>query len=384
MNRREILKSLLGIGTLAALPIDETLGKTHTVIIRRVRYSSTEERTRVVLDLTGKVSRSRIKSQLIDGNIYITIKGVRSNRHYKKLKSPLANYVKVIPISRSVTKVKIRLKAPHTYKIFALKSRCKKPFRIVIDIFPDFVTTQCRVRKAKDRVVVIDPGHGGKDPGAVYPLRSKHPYIKEKHITLFIARKIKRILSNEKGIKVIMTRERDIYVPLLKRAEIAAKSCADAFISIHADSMPNYPDWSGVTVFKASPHLFAKAQTTAKAIAKRVKLCNDVMCWSISPLLLNMSSTVTFVESRKLAQFIVKDLKAHNNEDIVNGIKDMRRNILVLKTPGRPAVLVESGFMTNKIDRQRLIQDWYQEEIAKGIAKGIKEYIDSINKGAYV
>ncbi len=386
MNRRELLKAILGAGTFATLPIipEEALGRRRLPIVKRIRYSSSSERTRIVLDLTGKVSRSRIKSQLINGSIYITIKGARSDRHYKKLKSLLATYVKVIPISRSVTKVKIKLEAPHAYKIFALKSNCKKPFRIVIDVLPDFVTTQCERRTRKERIVVIDPGHGGKDPGAVYPIRSKHPYIREKDITLSIAKRIKRILLKESGIKVIMTRERDIYVPLLKRAEIAAKSCADAFVSIHADSMPNYPDWNGVTVFKASPRLFAKAQTTAKAIAKRVKLCNDVMCWSISPLLLNMSSTITFVESRKLAQFIVKDLKAHSNEDIVNGIRDMKRNILVLKTPGRPAVLVESGFMTNKKDRHRLIQDWYQEEVAKGIAKGIKEYIDHINQGSLV
>jgi len=383
MERREILKGLLGLG---ALPLfsSEALARRRIPIIRRVRCSSTAERTRIVLDISGKVSKSSIKSEIKGKNLIITVSGARSNRHYRKLKSQLAYYVKVIPMSRTTTKVRVKLKAPHKYKIFALKARCGKPFRIVIDILPDFLITKCELKKATERVVVIDPGHGGKDPGAVYPLRSRHPYIMEKHITLSIARKVKRILSKEKGIKVIMTRERDIYVPLLKRAEIAAKSCADAFVSIHADSMPNYPQWSGVTVFKASPRLFAKARTTAEAIARRVKLCSDVMCWSVSPLLINMSSTVTFAESRRLARFIVKNLKAHSNEDIVNGIRDMRRNILVLKTPGRPAVLVESGFMTNREDRHRLLKSWYQEEVAAGIARGIKEYINFINNGSLV
>jgi N-acetylmuramoyl-L-alanine amidase len=148
--------------------------------------------------------------------------------------------------------------------------------------------------------------------------------------------------------------------------------------------MPNFPQWSGVTVFKASPSLFAKAQTVAKKVAQKVRLCNDVMCWSISPLLINMATTVTFVESARLAKAIVDSLKAHVNEDLVNGIRDMRRNILVLKTPGRPAVLIESGFLTNPKDRRRLVQNWYQEEIAKGIARGIVRYFESLNPVAYV
>jgi N-acetylmuramoyl-L-alanine amidase len=147
--------------------------------------------------------------------------------------------------------------------------------------------------------------------------------------------------------------------------------------------MPNYPDWSGVTVFKASPRLFAKAQVMAKQVAKRVKLCSDVMCWSISPLLINMATTVTFAESSRLAEAIVDSLKAHVNDELINGIRDMRRNIVVLKTPGRPAVLIESGFLTNSLDRRRLTKRWYQEEVARGIAQGIERYLQTLNNVAY-
>jgi len=90
-----------------------------------------------------------------------------------------------------------------------------------------------------------------------------------------------------------------------------------------------------------------------------------------------MATIVTFAESRKLAESIVKSLKAHVNEELVKGIRDMRRNILVLKTPGRPAVLIETGFITNPLDRKRLVTEEYQEEIAKGIAKGIVNYFFS-------
>ncbi len=383
MKRRELLKTLL-FGSLLELVGREAEAGKHPVILR-VRYSSTEERTRIVLDCTSTVLRKSIKEKVKGKIVWLDLHGVGAVRRIeKRLKSPLVKEVEVLPITSRRTKVKLVLREPHRFRIFGLKSCGRRPFRIVIDVFPEFITTECEVRRAPQRVVVIDPGHGGRDPGAVWPIRSRHPRIEEKWITLSIGLKVREYLRRNPDIKVVMTRTRDVYVPLLKRAEIAAKSCADAFVSIHADSMPRYPQWSGVTVFKASPKLFAKAEHTAKAVAKNIKLCSDVMCWSISPLLINLATTVTFAESSKLAEAIVQSLKAHVNDDLINGIKDMYRNILVLKTPGRPAVLIESGFITNPLDRHRLVKNWYQEEIARGIAQGIERYIQSLNTVAMV
>jgi len=383
MDRRALLKTLL-FGSLFQTVCEEANAGKRPVILR-VRYSSNEERTRIVLDCTAEISRKTIKERLKGKTLWLDLHGVGAVRRIKrKLKSPLVKEVEVLPITSRRTKVKIIFRERHRFKIFGLRSCGRKPFRVVIDVFPEFVVTECKVRKNPQRIVVIDPGHGGKDPGAVWPIHSSHPRIKEKWITLSIALKVRKYLKKNPDIKVVMTRTRDVYVPLLKRAEIAAKSCADAFVSIHADSMPRYPQWSGVTVFKASPRLFAKAEHTAKAVAKGVKLCSNVMCWSISPLLINLATTVTFAESSKLAEAIVQSLKAHVNDDLINGIKDMQRNILVLKTPGRPAVLIESGFITNPLDRQRLVKNWYQEEIARGIAQGIERYIQSLNTVAMV
>jgi len=382
-ERRNFLKLLAGSLLGAGIPA-QAFGRTGAIIYR-IRYSSTSEKTRVVLDCRGKVNRKDIKEKFVGNVLWLDIKNTGATRKLVRLiKSPLISEVKVIPINSSRTKVKVVFREPHKYRIFGLRACGGKPFRIVIDVFPDFVPVACRVRRAPTRVVVIDPGHGGKDPGAVWPPRSRRPRIREKDITLAIALKVRKYLRKHPNIKVVMTRTRDTYVPLLKRAEIAAKACADAFVSIHADSMPRYPQWSGVTVFKASPRLFAKAQKTAKEVAKRVNMCSDVMCWSISPLLIDMATTVTFAESSRLARAIVESLKAHVNDELINGIRDMRRNILVLKTPGRPAVLVECGFLTNPIDRKRLTRYSYQEEIARGIAQGIERYLDSLNKVALV
>ncbi len=381
MDRRDFVKSLL-LGCSLTILTEEAYGKIPVVF--RIRCSSTEERTRIVLDCTKKVKRKNIREKLKGKVLWLDVKGVGAvKRLVKQPKSPLVKEIKVYPITHRWIKVKIELKEYHKFKIFGLKACRGKPFRIVVDVFPEFVPISCKVRKSFERIVVIDPGHGGRDPGAVWPVGSRHPKIEEKWITLAIALKVRKYLERDKNIKVVMTRTRDVYVPLLKRAEIAAKSCADAFVSIHADSMPNFPQWSGVTVFKASPRLFAKAQRTARTLAKDVKLCNDIMCWSISPVLINLATTVTFAESSKLASAIVRSLKAHVNDELVNGIRDMKRNILVLKTPGRPAVLIECGFLTNPLDRRRLLKPHYQWEIAKGIAKGIEDYVNSLNTVAF-
>ncbi|SMP06861.1 N-acetylmuramoyl-L-alanine amidase [Desulfurobacterium pacificum] len=380
LSRRNFLK-LLTAGSIVGIPLEAEASR--YPIIKRIRYSSTIERTRIVFDCSGKVEKNWIKTHLKGNVLWITVKNTRTNYMKRKLRSNLVKEVKVYPINRHLSRIKIVMKEPHKFKIFALKAHCGRPFRLVVDVLPDFLTTSCPIRHYQKRIVVIDPGHGGKDPGAIWPIHSSHPIIKEKNITLAISLRVRRILRQYPNIKVVMTRTRDVYVPLLKRAEIAAKACADAFVSIHADSMPNFPNWSGVTVFKASPKLFAQAKLMAREVAKKVRLCNDVMCWSISPLLLNMSTTVTFVESSRLAEAIVKSLKAHVNDDLINGIKDMQRNIVVLKTPGRPAVLIETGFITNRLDRKRLVQGWYQEEIARGIAKGIVNYFHSMDKVAY-
>ncbi|WP_456436444.1 N-acetylmuramoyl-L-alanine amidase family protein [Thermovibrio ammonificans] len=382
LGRREALKLLL---TSPLLLVGEAVARSRPVILR-VRYSATRERTRIVLDCTGKVERSWIKEHFSGNTLWLTFKGVGASRRMARLlrRSPLVREVEVIPVTHTKTRVKVVMREPHKFKIFGLRPCGRRPFRVVIDVFPDYLPIECAVRKVPQRIVVIDPGHGGKDPGAVWPIGSKHPRIEEKWITLAIALKVRKYLSRNPNIKVVMTRTRDVYVPLLKRAEIAAKVCADAFVSIHADSMPNYPNWSGVTVFKASPALFAKAQQMARKVAKNVRMCSDTMCWSISPLLINLSTTVTFAESAKLARAIVESLKAHVNDELINGIKDMRRNIVVLKTPGRPAVLIESGFITNPLDRKRLVEPWYQDEIARGIARGIEHYLDSLNAVAYL
>ncbi len=350
--------------------------------ILRVRYSSSASRTRIVFDIKGRIERSNVKEYYKHGCLNILLRDSTAKYHVKRLRG-FARWVKLIPLKYNRLLIRIKLNGLHKYKIFALKSsrRYRKPFRLVVDILPELVVRKKIVKHVPVRIVVIDPGHGGRDPGAVWPPRSRHPRIEEKWITLSIAKKVAYLLSKHGGIKVILTRRRDVYVPLLKRAEIAARDGADAFVSIHADSLPHHPRYGGITVFKASPALFAKAQNTAEEIAKKVRLCSDVMCWSISPVLVSLSSTVTFVESGRLARDIEKSLRVstkHLSEMV--GIRDMRRNILVLKTPGRPAVLIEVGFLTNRRDRRLLVKSWYQWKIARGIAKGIERYIDSLNR----
>ncbi|MDY0355825.1 MAG: N-acetylmuramoyl-L-alanine amidase [Sedimentisphaerales bacterium] len=174
-------------------------------------------------------------------------------------------------------------------------------------------------------VVVIDPGHGDHDPGAI-AITGVH----EKTINYDVAEKVAAILQR-KGIAVTLTRQREEFVELEARAEIAARRNADLFVSLHADSAPN-PSAQGFTVYIAKT-ASADSQRAARDIARAMG--------------------TTGLESRGVRQ----------------------ENYRVLATNRRPAVLVEMGYLSNRQDALRLQNSAFQDKLAAAIATGILDYL---------
>lgn len=179
----------------------------------------------------------------------------------------------------------------------------------------------------KEKLIVLDPGHGGHDPGAI-GLSSL-----EKDLTLDIALRLNKLLQNS-GYNVVLTRETDVYVPLSDRAKIAVQSNARVFVSIHANGSNNL-DAAGVETFYA----------------------------------------VGAVESMKLAQVVQKNL--------VNNLKANNRNakegsfwVLINNIP--TAILVETGFITNAAEEEKLRQELYRQKIAESIYQGIDSYLKNL------
>jgi len=179
-----------------------------------------------------------------------------------------------------------------------------------------------------DAVIVIDPGHGGKDPGA--PARSPGQWA-EKHIVLDIGLKLEGLLTR-RGAKVVMTRSSDRFIPLEQRAAIAEQTHADLFVSIHADSSVN-SSASGVGV-----HIFERASAESQRAALRM------------------------VAALKRAGIACRGI--------------FRNNFHVLREHSRPAMLIECGFLTNPSDARALNNDDYRARLAEAIADGIASYFE--------
>ncbi len=178
--------------------------------------------------------------------------------------------------------------------------------------------------------VVVDAGHGGSDPGAIYPAESSNPSIREKDVTLAIALKVRDSLK-AKGVNVIMTRDGDTYPTLQERVEIANASGADLFVSIHCNSMANKDEIDGAQVYYFGSSVFGKKFATI--------VYNNI------------------IEYTDMTE---------------RGIQD-GSTLYVIKNTVMPAILTEGGFVSNAKDREYLLSDEGQTAIAKAISDGVAE-----------
>lgn len=216
--------------------------------------------------------------------------------------------------------------------------------------------------------ILIDPGHGGKDPGAIGQRGTE-----EKTVVLDIARRLKKYLTQQ-GFTVIMTRESDEYVTLAQRAEMATKSGADLFISIHANAAPNRSA-SGVETY-----FLSEAKTDwERAVAAREnavferELTNPLIKENnpLSLILADLAQNEFLFESSELATHIQEAmLPAAGTGD--RGVR--QANFYVLRNTFMPAVLVECGYLSNRQEEKKLRTPEHRDKIARAIAKGAAEF----------
>jgi len=219
----------------------------------------------------------------------------------------------------------------------------------------------------KQKIIVIDPGHGGKDKGGI-----GIGNIEEKNIVLKIAKYLKYYLQKE-GYKVYLTRNRDIFKKLKYRTHFANKHKADLFISIHCNISPHHiKSPHGIETYYLSPAKSKKAIRIAKIENKEIKNLN----YLDQNVILNFLNKDRIISSTKLAidvqSNILKSLRQHFNNVKDGGIRPAPFWVLV--GTQMPAILIETGFLTNPREAKRLSNPYYQKLLAKGIAKGVKAY----------
>ena len=222
----------------------------------------------------------------------------------------------------------------------------------------------------KDLVVIIDPGHGGKDPGAIGRKGTK-----EKHVTLQIGNYLKELIQQRLGAKVLLTRNKDVFLDLEQRVEFANKNKADLFISIHVNSHPQ-KSIHGLEVY----HFGKASDPRALEVAARengMTLEDNAPAWQF--IIADKLNDQKIEESQTLAwttnKTLVKTLKAsHKIKD--HGVKTAP--FYVLRFTTMPSILAEVAFVSNSEDEKRLRSKSYQKQLAEGMFKGIQSYLETV------
>ena len=311
-------------------------------------------------------------------------------------------YIEKLRVARNrpgVMRVVLDLKTEVRAQAFTLKPIAEYGHRLVLDIYPMVAPDPLlalllgeganrvpapaepgaaaaspapapKPRVARLATVVIDPGHGGEDPGA----RGRGGSY-EKDITLMIARRLKALIDAEPEMRAMLTREGDYYLPLQMRVDKARKVKADLFVSVHADAFVR-PHARGSSVFALSER--RATSEAARWLAKKENDADlvggvnlDVKDRYLAQTLLDLSQTATISDSLKLGHHVLSELGAINT---LHKARVEQASFAVLKAPDVPSILVETAFISNPEEERRLNDEAYQDKIARAVMNGIKRY----------
>lgn len=225
-------------------------------------------------------------------------------------------------------------------------------------------------------LIVLDPGHGGVDPGAI-GANGVH----EKNVVLSLARALKRDLENSGRYRVMLTRDNDVFIKLADRVKFARNHGADLFVSIHADSLPR-PNVRGTSIYTLSDK--ASDEQTEKLAARENKadliagLDLSVEDQDVANILVNLAMRDTMNQSKFFANTVVSTFDT-------GGLRLLERphryaGFAVLKAPDIPSVLVEAGFMSNKQEANMLSTAEYQKKFAVSMTKAINAYFNTVSE----
>lgn len=221
--------------------------------------------------------------------------------------------------------------------------------------------------------VAIDPGHGGVDPGALGANGSQ-----EKDITLAVARRLKTHIDKQEGMRAVLTRDGDYFIPLHERVNKARRNQADLFVSIHADAFLKATA-KGSSVFALSEK--GASSAAARWLAKRENDADlvggvniDVKDVYLKQTLIDLTQTATIADSLRLGKAVLDEIGEINT---LHKPRVEQAGFAVLKAPDIPSILVETAFISNPDEEARLIDEDYQDKMAAAIVTGIKAYFDN-------
>lgn len=376
-----------------------------SAILSEIKHWSNPDYTRISLeldrDVTWEAHELGASAPGKPGRVYIDLKRTRLGKNVRDITigDGFLKGARIGQYRAEVVRVVLDTENIKDYKIFPLSD----PARLVIDVRGERPTEISRLEQSitavpervvvpkledhsaggekkshfpqktvisKIRRIVVDPGHGGHDPGAVGPNG-----IQEKDVVLAIGLRLRELFREELGVDVVMTRSTDVFIPLEERTAIANKVGADLFLSVHANAAPNRLA-AGIETYYLN---LAKTDKVAQLAAKE----NGTTLEKVSVLqaiLFDLMANYKLNDSAHLADEVQKSLykKIRTRFSDVRNLGVKQGPFYVLVGASMPSILVETAFLSNAVEESRLKDPLYQEMAANGILEGVRSYISSL------
>ncbi len=353
------------------------------VQIEAVRIGHQDDKTRVAIDLS-RLAEHRLFTLSNPHRVVIDIKPGRISGSTLPLPAGRGAVQRLRSAAREDGSVRIvlDLKAPMKPRSFVLPANGERGDRLVIDLVPLDKAGPAKKapvksvddgNKGRDIVIAIDPGHGGKDPGARGPNG-----LREKDVVLKISRRLAEIIDSEPGMQAYLTRKGDHFVPLRDRMERARKAEADLFISLHADSFRD-KRVRGATVYVLSPK--GASDEAGRRLAARENAADLIGGVSLgdkdatlAEVLLDLSQNASVSASIDVGNEIISEIGRISKP---RKGRVQQAPFLVLKSPDVPSILIETAFISNPSDEKNLGSSRYREQLSNAIFDGIEDYFQS-------
>ena len=431
MQRRSFLRNVGSLLILGVTPVGAWAAAAASSIVA-VRVWPAEDYTRVTIEHKGMVKFTQSVVHNPE-RLVVDIEGIELNNVLKSLgdkvgpSDPYIRQLRAANYKPGVVRLVMDLKGEVAPQVFNLPPVGDYQSRLVMDIYPSVPTdplmqlvsgkqptattspakaeipkqalekpvqperpvvsepepTQKLVEKPSDTpskpgkksgrmvTIMLDPGHGGEDPGAIGARGSM-----EKNVTLSIARRLRERIENDPNMRAALTRDGDFFVPLGTRVQKARKAKADLFVSIHADAWIK-PEARGSSVFVLSEK--GASSAAARYLAQKENEADKVggVNFTVSDphlarTLMDLTQTATQNDSMKLGKSVLSNLGSVN---ALHKSSVEQAGFAVLKAPDIPSVLIETAFISNPEEEKRLNDEEYQDKLAEAIMRGIRQYL---------
>ena len=419
MTRRELLRFAGASLVLLVTPLAQAANERLPGILA-VRVWPAADYTRVAIECRTPIKFTHFTVKDPE-RLVVDLEGIEFNSVLEELSSKVASddpNIKLLRAGRfkpGVVRLVMELKNEVKPQVFVLKPVGKYGYRLVLDVYPlvppdplqqwieqmalnDNPETSIDNAVSKPNVetpeiganppnstalpkhnnsvtsrmltIMLDPGHGGEDPGAI-----GYGGTHEKQIVLAIAKRLQAKIDAEPNMRAILTRDTDFFVPLNMRVQKARRVRADLFISIHADAALR-TDASGSSVFVLSES--GASSSAARYLAQKENDADlvggvnfNVKDSALARTLLDLSQTATISDSLKLAKAVLNEVSKINRLH-KNNVE--QAGFAVLKSPDIPSILIETAFISNPAEEKRLKTSAYQNQMASAIFAGIRQY----------